>query len=332
MNLEERQHMSFRWPSMDAFFPFGEAITTVVISDIPPAYTAQSFRTQLDEWGLTGTFDFYVGIADSPNSMSIGHAFINFIDPSFTILFYWVLQQCEFTGTASAAEIQGFANCVAHWDGISKAEESCASEPVLVSEPEPSQWAVNTANSILAPQSRIQFHKTKLCAFFKKNRCEMGLQCPFAHSLEELAPAPDLAKTKLCFNFFCGKCEEVQCKFAHGYQELRDSTQDMGNISSEAYCSPELPQWYDSEDAHNYWMMPTQYCEDMSGYCFPGQYVADETAHMPQDRSGAASEEEKDVLDRVFQAADSALGHETAFLPTSEPQRVMPTTWLTDWG
>eukprot|EP00411_Alexandrium_monilatum_P077695 CAMPEP_0175623526 /NCGR_PEP_ID=MMETSP0096-20121207/69476_1 /TAXON_ID=311494 /ORGANISM="Alexandrium monilatum, Strain CCMP3105" /LENGTH=302 /DNA_ID=CAMNT_0016928789 /DNA_START=50 /DNA_END=954 /DNA_ORIENTATION=+ len=69
-----------------------------------------------------------------------------------------------------------------------------------------------------------QFHKTKLCVFHKKNKCALGSSCPFAHTREELQPAPDLAKTKLCYNFFRRRCNDRHCKFAHGYQELRATT------------------------------------------------------------------------------------------------------------
>merc|ERR1719469_1343902 len=37
---------------------------------------------------------------------------------------------------------------------------------------------------------------------------------------------PDLTKTKLCLNFFRKKCQDPNCKFAHGHDELR-STQGL---------------------------------------------------------------------------------------------------------
>jgi len=49
----------------------------------------------------------------------------------------------------------------------------------------------------------------------------LASSCPFAHTKEELQPAPDLAKTRLCFNFFRRRCNDSRCKYAHGYQELR---------------------------------------------------------------------------------------------------------------
>jgi len=91
----------------------------------------------------------------------------------------------------------------------------------VVNSPVPSSWSVSTVNTMLSPQLREQFRKTKLCAFHKKLRCELGAGCPFAHSQEELHPAPDLAKTKLCYNYFRGQCNDSRCKFAHGSKELR---------------------------------------------------------------------------------------------------------------
>ncbi|CAJ1448880.1 unnamed protein product, partial [Effrenium voratum] len=85
----------------------------------------------------------------------------------------------------------------------------------------PSQWAVNAVNTLLSPQLKSQFRKTKLCAHNRRKRCEMGPDCPFAHCKEELQPMPNLAKTKICYNYFRRRCNEPNCKFAHGSAELR---------------------------------------------------------------------------------------------------------------
>jgi len=104
---------------------------------------------------------------------------------------------------------------------LSFRREEVMVEPVVVLHPVPSQWAVNAVNSMLAPQLNEQCRKTKLCIFNAQNRCEMGMACPFAHSQAELQPMPDLAKTKLCHNFFRGRCTAKRCRFAHGSDELR---------------------------------------------------------------------------------------------------------------
>jgi len=75
--------------------------------------------------------------------------------------------------------------------------------------------------SNFSPQMRGQFRKTKMCIFYKRNRCARGTQCSFAHSKSEMQPTPNLEKTKLCYNYFRNQCYDHDCKFAHGYAELR---------------------------------------------------------------------------------------------------------------
>lgn len=112
--------------------------------------------------------------------------------------------------------------------------EERLSEPVIIPNPTPSQWAVNSINEMIAPHVRGQFWKTKMCVFHSQSRCEMGASCPFAHSQDELMPVPDLAKTKLCYNYFCKRCTDPRCKFAHGSQELR---------SDWLACAPAMYMW-----------------------------------------------------------------------------------------
>jgi len=72
------------------------------------------------------------------------------------------------------------------------------------------------------PQAvREKFRKTRMCRMFQEGRCFRGTNCQFAHCETEMSTAPDLSKTKLCFNFFRQACTDADCKFAHGYHELR---------------------------------------------------------------------------------------------------------------
>lgn len=75
----------------------------------------------------------------------------------------------------------------------------------------------------LQAQIAQQFHKTKLCAFFRKGNCAYGAHCAYAHSRTELQRKPDLTKTQLCSNFFRQGRFDQACRFAHGYDELRSS-------------------------------------------------------------------------------------------------------------
>jgi len=173
---------------------------------------------QLDSSGLIGTYDFVYVPLDVQNQANAGCAFVNFIDSCFVVLFCWIYQECQLQGSISMAEVQGVEANYIHW---SQDEASAGNMPTMMTNAMPSQWAVNAANTMLSPQVKGQFRKTKMCAFNRKNRCELGASCPFAHTLEELQPMPDLAKTKLCYNFFRRRCSDSKCKFAHGSAELR---------------------------------------------------------------------------------------------------------------
>jgi len=68
---------------------------------------------------------------------------------------------------------------------------------------------------------QARFRKTRMCTMYEQGNCHLGTSCRFAHSRHELSSAPDLKKTKLCFDFFRKQCNKVDCNFAHGYHELR---------------------------------------------------------------------------------------------------------------
>merc|ERR1740139_289860 len=73
----------------------------------------------------------------------------------------------------------------------------------------------------LAPSVQQNFRKTRMCNAITDGRCSLGASCRFAHSPDELVAAPDLTKTRLCFNYFRQQCNDPCCRFAHGYEELR---------------------------------------------------------------------------------------------------------------
>ena len=64
---------------------------------------------------------------------------------------------------------------------------------------------------------------TRMCKYWKVNRCNLGADCNFAHSEVELRDQPDLVSTRLCFQFARkGHCKNgEECTFAHGKSELR---------------------------------------------------------------------------------------------------------------
>lgn len=89
----------------------------------------------------------------------------------------------------------------------------------------------------LPPHVQDQFRKTRVCNFFQQGRCTWGTTCRFAHQEDELSTAPDLTKTKLCFNFFRRRCNDSDCSFAHGHHELRATT---------GIYKTELCRWYEA--------------------------------------------------------------------------------------
>eukprot|EP00929_Paragymnodinium_shiwhaense_P082928 TRINITY_DN43962_c2_g1_i1.p1 TRINITY_DN43962_c2_g1~~TRINITY_DN43962_c2_g1_i1.p1 ORF type:complete len:204 (+),score=12.59 TRINITY_DN43962_c2_g1_i1:78-689(+) len=70
--------------------------------------------------------------------------------------------------------------------------------------------------------------KTRLCRFYVGDglSCNLGENCLFAHTAEELCDVPDLSGTRLCQMYAEGSCEAgVKCSFAHGEGALRPSPQ-----------------------------------------------------------------------------------------------------------
>jgi len=90
-------------------------------------------------------------------------------------------------------------------------------------------WLSPAADDSAADEDTLrrsrQFSKTKLCKFNIIGMCAKGVQCPFAHSKDELKPLPDLTCTKLCKTLIdSGECTDRSCKFAHTKEELRSTS------------------------------------------------------------------------------------------------------------
>ncbi|CDR97224.1 Zinc finger C-x8-C-x5-C-x3-H type domain containing protein, putative [Babesia bigemina] len=71
-----------------------------------------------------------------------------------------------------------------------------------------------------------QFHKTKLCPHMNKPEgClrSMRSHCPYAHSADELKEPPNLIKTAMCKLHLKGNCDKTseECPYAHSFDELR---------------------------------------------------------------------------------------------------------------
>eukprot|EP00931_Biecheleriopsis_adriatica_P087495 TRINITY_DN61959_c0_g1_i1.p1 TRINITY_DN61959_c0_g1~~TRINITY_DN61959_c0_g1_i1.p1 ORF type:complete len:1392 (-),score=331.78 TRINITY_DN61959_c0_g1_i1:32-4207(-) len=194
-------------------------VTTVVVEGVPENQDGESFRYLLDAWGLMGTYNFFY-MPPKRKEDTGKRAIVNFVEPSFLSYCQCIFQQSEVEGTVAIADVQGLENNVAHWNERVR-KEDLVNGPLVFPGAMNLQWADGMLGHRFSPQIRGQFHKTKMCAFNKSNKCTMGASCPFAHSKEELQQMPDLKKTKLCYNFYRKKCNDAKCKFAHGYSELR---------------------------------------------------------------------------------------------------------------
>lgn len=71
--------------------------------------------------------------------------------------------------------------------------------------------------------TKAHFLKTKVCEFNLRGKCKRGEACKFAHSVADMAPLPDLHRTRLCSSMLkMGACPNGDsCKFAHSVDELR---------------------------------------------------------------------------------------------------------------
>jgi len=271
--------------------PSGDMATTLILTGIPVEYTQESLSQLFEMWGLAGTYDFLFLSSALSTAVGYGQALVNFTDPAFILLLQWLLSEARLPITAMAAEHQGLDTCLENFgqhcgngDGIDP--------PLVVENPAPSLWAVNTTNELLSPQFREQFRKTKMCMFFQLGRCTRGGDCPFAHSQEDLQPAPDLAHTKLCSNYFRGNCTDVMCRYAHGSHELRVS------CASGVVTGFEDVNWYFDPSA---WALG-------GAAWWPMQVQADQNEVEADDGLQAASESEEDV------------GHDAGVQPQDQEQ------------
>uniref|UniRef100_A0A0G4HPE5 C3H1-type domain-containing protein n=1 Tax=Chromera velia CCMP2878 TaxID=1169474 RepID=A0A0G4HPE5_9ALVE len=72
--------------------------------------------------------------------------------------------------------------------------------------------------------------KTTICKFALQGKCTKGAECRFAHHISELRQKPDLKKTRLCYKWLCGQCQDSTCKYAHGEMELQTKKDPDGAV------------------------------------------------------------------------------------------------------
>ena len=87
----------------------------------------------------------------------------------------------------------------------------------------PSNTTCVAKDSVANPDNVVtmQLYKTRICSFYDAGRCGLA-NCKFAHGACQLKNAPNLKKTKLCFDFLRGCCPKGDsCSFAHCNEDLR---------------------------------------------------------------------------------------------------------------
>jgi len=182
-----------------------EPVTTLMISRVPLRLSSESFQGMLDSLGAIDLYDFFLMPLDKRTGEHMGLAIVNMLDAAQVPVLMWAVLQTCLDCHVEAARAQGYENTVALWGGTGKQ---------LVAK-------LRAASKQQSQHIKGQLRKTKMCVFFKKNKCALGQDCPFAHAREELQVTPDLSKTKLCYNYFRSRCFNGNCRFAHGYEELR---------------------------------------------------------------------------------------------------------------
>jgi len=180
------------------------------IRGIPSHVNVDMLRQKLDGHGLRGAYDWFWMPIDSLTRLSKGEAFIRLVHEFFIRMLKNALAEppcwgeLEMTAAAAALPFRPVTKQII---------KQRSSETPQVTEVEKESPTKEENNS--------QLHKTKLCVFYAKGRCQRGTACAFAHSHAELAAPPDFSKTKPCYKFFRFQCKDANCKYAHGNEELR---------------------------------------------------------------------------------------------------------------
>jgi len=82
--------------------------------------------------------------------------------------------------------------------------------------------AMTNHQTVRRLQLRSVCLKTKMCKFFITGQCTKEDQCMYAHSKDELKPAPNLSRTKVCPSLAeSGFCTTKDCPYAHDRSEIR---------------------------------------------------------------------------------------------------------------
>lgn len=100
-----------------------EAVTTMMLRNIPNKYMQSNLLQEIDSFGFDGTYDFFYLPMDMHNRSNVGYCFINFINPLDATKFEETFSNHRFrqfssrkTGVVSVAHVQGLALNVRHFE------------------------------------------------------------------------------------------------------------------------------------------------------------------------------------------------------------------------
>lgn len=175
-----------------------QQVTTALISGLPMGTGAKPFGKWLGETVFAGTYDFIGFIPKGAGGQP--SAVVNFIDPIF-------LQLCLVTfrhsghGVAELFFAQGQAEIRAYLSTLPTEGEGSSIVTSVIPQPSPCRRAISACMALMEPsvatssesQGSVQnkHYKTRLCHFFaSRGYCNHGAACSFAHSEDELRPAP----------------------------------------------------------------------------------------------------------------------------------------------
>lgn len=120
--------------------------TTMMIRNIPTRYTQQELMEELDNFGFTGSFDFFYAPKDFSTMKNMGYTFINFITPTWAARckqdlegYAWMKHQQKTRrkfATVSVAHLQGLEANLRHYEKSAVAKRTiakhCKCAPVVI--------------------------------------------------------------------------------------------------------------------------------------------------------------------------------------------------------
>jgi len=138
-----RMHVCDHKPTMDWNTDGKQAVTTLMLRNIPNRYTQAELISELEHLGFgSGSFDFFYLPVDKGTSSNVGYAFVNFVEESCAEKCLVVFQGHKFqkhrrssgkTAAVSPAHIQGLEANLKHYENTAvNAAKNRQHRPVVI--------------------------------------------------------------------------------------------------------------------------------------------------------------------------------------------------------